>query len=131
MKIVGIIAEYNPFHNGHQYQIDRLRDVLGEDTAVIAVMSGNYTQRGEIAIADKSVRARAAVDCGVNLVLELPFPFSMASAEFFAAAGVHMILFTTGRGTPLGAPVPTIKVATKEVDGKKVRVARKTGAVID
>ena len=90
MKIAAIIAEYNPFHNGHKYQIDKLREILGEDTAVIAIMSGNYTQRGEIAIADKSVRSRAAVDCGVDLVLELPFPFSMASAEFFSAAGVHI-----------------------------------------
>ena len=91
MKIAAIIAEYNPFHNGHKYQLDKLRELLGEDTAIISVMSGNYVQRGEIAIADKTVRARAAVDAGVNLVLELPFPYSMASAEFFASAGVHII----------------------------------------
>ncbi len=88
MKTVAIIAEYNPFHLGHQYQIDRVRDILGEDTAIVAVMSGNFTQRGEIAIADKTVRARAAVDCGVNLVVELPFPFSMTSAEHYAMSGV-------------------------------------------
>ena len=88
MKTVAIIAEYNPFHLGHQYQIDRVRDILGEDTAIVAVMSGNFTQRGEIAIADKTLRARAAVDCGVNLVLEIPFPYSMTSAENYAMSGV-------------------------------------------
>ena len=90
MKVAAIISEYNPFHLGHEYQIIKLREMLGEDTAVIAIMSGNYTQRGEIAIADKTVRAKAAVECGVNLVLELPFPFSMSSAEFFAKSGVKI-----------------------------------------
>ena len=90
MKTAAIITEYNPFHNGHKYQIEKLREELGEDTAVIAIMSGNFTQRGELAIADKTVRARAAVDSGVNLVLELPFPYSVSSAEFFASAGVHI-----------------------------------------
>lgn len=91
MKVAGIISEYNPFHLGHEYQVKKLREILGEDTAVIAIMSGNYTQRGEIAIADKTVRAEAACECGVNLVLELPFPYSMSSAEFFAKSGVRIL----------------------------------------
>ena len=90
MKVAAIIAEYNPFHNGHKYQIDKIRETLGKDVAIIAIMSGNYTQRGELAIADKSIRAKAACECGVNLVLEFPFPFSMSSAEFFASAGVKI-----------------------------------------
>ena len=90
MKVAAIISEYNPFHMGHEYQIKKLREMLGEDTAVIAIMSGNFTQRGEIAVADKTIRAKAAVECGVNLVLELPFPFSMSSAEFFAKSGVKI-----------------------------------------
>ncbi len=90
MKTVAIISEYNPFHNGHKYQIDKIREMLGEDTAIIAIMSGNFTQRGEIAFADKTTRAISAVECGVNLVLELPFPFSMSSAEFFAKSGVKI-----------------------------------------
>ena len=90
MKVAAIISEYNPFHNGHEYQIKKLRELLGEDTAVIAIMSGNFMQRGEVAVADKTIRARAAVECGVNLVLELPFPFSMSSAEFFAKSGVKI-----------------------------------------
>ncbi len=90
MKIAAIIAEYNPFHSGHQYQIDTIRDRLGKDVAIVAIMSGNFTQRGEPAIADKTVRAKAAVECGVNLVLELPFPFSMSCAELFAKSGVRI-----------------------------------------
>ena len=90
MKVAAIITEYNPFHNGHEYQIKKTREILGKDTAIIAIMSGNFTQRGEPAIADKLIRASAAVECGVNLVLELPFPYSMTSAEFFARSGVHI-----------------------------------------
>lgn len=90
MKTVAIISEYNPFHNGHKYQIEKTRELLGDDTAIIAIMSGNFTQRGEVAFADKTTRAICAVECGVNLVLELPFPFSMSSAEFFAKSGVKI-----------------------------------------
>ena len=90
MKTVAIITEYNPFHNGHQYQIDALRDSFDEQIAIIAIMSGNFTQRGELAVADKLIRAKAAVECGVDLVLELPFPYSMSSAEFFARGGVYI-----------------------------------------
>ena len=88
---IGIICEYNPFHNGHLYQIGKIREEFGEDTNIVAVMSGNYVQRGGVAITDKGIRAKCAVMSGVNLVLELPFPFSMASAEFFAGAGVHIL----------------------------------------
>ncbi len=90
MPTVAVVCEYNPFHNGHKYQIDQIREQFGEDTRIIAIMSGNYTQRGEIAICDKSIRAKCAVLSGVDLVLELPFPFSMSSAEFFAGAAVHI-----------------------------------------
>ena len=90
MKVAAIISEYNPFHEGHKYQVDIIREILGSDTAIIAIMSGNFTQRGELAICDKTIRAKTAVECGVNLVLELPFPFSMSSAEFFAKSGVKI-----------------------------------------
>lgn len=90
MKTVAIISEYNPFHSGHLYQIQRIREEFGEDTRIVAIMSGNYTQRGQIALIDKSTRAKMAVLAGVNLVLELPFPYSMGSAEFFADAGVSI-----------------------------------------
>ena len=88
---IGIICEYNPFHNGHLYQIEKIREVFGEDANIVAVMSGNYVQRGGVAIADKGTRAKCAVLCGVNLVLELPFPFSMSSAEYFARSAIHIL----------------------------------------
>ncbi len=90
MSTVAIICEYNPFHNGHKYQVDEIRREFGEDTTIIAIMSGNFTQRGDIAIADKALRARCAVDAGINLCLELPFPFSMSSAEIFAKSAVYI-----------------------------------------
>ena len=90
MTTVAIICEYNPFHNGHAYHISKIREEFGEDTAIIGIMSGNFTQRGECAIADKGTRAKCAVHGGANLILELPFPYSMASAEIFASAAVHI-----------------------------------------
>lgn len=89
MRTVGIICEYNPFHTGHKRQIDILRS-MGYD-CVICVMSGNFTQRGEMAIFDKYTRAEAAIRGGADIVVELPFPFSSFSAEGFANAGVHIL----------------------------------------
>ena len=87
MKIVGIIAEYNPFHNGHAYQIEKIRETTGADY-IIAAMSGDFTQRGEPAIIDKYARAQMALSCGVDLVVELPVLWAVSSAESFARAGV-------------------------------------------
>lgn len=89
MKIVGIVCEYNPFHKGHEHQLSLLRE-KGAETVVCA-MSGNYTQRGELAVADKYTRAEAALRCGADLVVELPFPYSSLSAEGFCRAGVHIL----------------------------------------
>ncbi len=90
MKTVAIISEYNPFHNGHAYQIAEIKKCFGEDAAIISIMSGNYVERGDLAILGKFQRARMAVDCGASLVLELPFPFSLAGAEHFARAAVEI-----------------------------------------
>ena len=89
MKTVGIVCEYNPFHNGHAHQIDLLRQNGYE--LIVCAMSGNFTQRGELAIADKYTRAQSAALCGADIVVELPFPFSSFSAEGFALAGVHIL----------------------------------------
>ncbi len=90
MKTAGIIAEYNPFHNGHLYQVEQLRLRTGADY-VIAVMSGDFVQRGEPAIYDKYTRTRMALNAGVDLVLELPAAFASGSAEDFAACGVALL----------------------------------------
>lgn len=91
MKTAAIIAEYNPFHLGHAWQLEAIRSTFGADTAVIAVMSGSMTQRGEPALLDKWSRARMALACGVNLVIELPFAYAAASAERFACGGVRLV----------------------------------------
>ncbi|MBO5416916.1 MAG: nucleotidyltransferase family protein [Clostridia bacterium] len=88
MSVYGIISEFNPFHNGHKYLIDTARARGAE--AVVCVMSGNAVQRGECAVADKYIRAEMALAGGADLVLELPYPWSAASAEFFAACGVNI-----------------------------------------
>ena len=91
MKTVGIISEYNPFHLGHKKQIDQIRRICGEDTAIVCLMSGNFVQRGTPAILDKTHRAKAAVCCGADLVLELPVQCALSSAEGFAAGGVRIL----------------------------------------
>lgn len=91
MKIVGIICEYNPLHLGHQKQFRIIRETLGEETAIVCLMSGNFVQRGAPAIVDKMVRAKAAVLCGADLVLELPVTYALSSAEGFAAGGVSIL----------------------------------------
>jgi len=87
--ICGVTTEYNPIHNGHVYQLNELRK-NGADT-IVAVMSGNFVQRGEPAICDKWIRARAAVECGIDLVIELPGTWAVASAQRFAEAAVGMM----------------------------------------
>ncbi len=92
MKTAAIIAEYNPFHNGHSYHVQKTRE--NGCSHVIAVMSGNFVQRGTPAIADRFIRAQAAVQCGVDLVLELPLPWSSSAAQDFADGAVQIIKAT-------------------------------------
>lgn len=89
-KILGITAEYNPFHNGHLYQMERAKELLHPSHTMIA-MSGDFTQRGEPAIADKWTRSRWAVRCGADVVFELPFVFACNRAAVFAAGGVDLL----------------------------------------
>ena len=91
MKTVGIVAEYNPFHAGHRKQFDRVKAEFGGETAIVCAMSGNYVQRGAPAVMDKTLRAKAAVACGADLVVELPTTVSLSSAEGFAAGGVGIL----------------------------------------
>jgi Predicted nucleotidyltransferase len=90
MKVLGIVAEYNPFHNGHMYHIQESKKITGSD-AVICVMSGNFIQRGEPAITDKFSRTEIALGNGVDLIIELPVPFAMSSAEAFAYGAVKIL----------------------------------------
>lgn len=90
MKIVGLITEYNPFHNGHLYHLQRTKEITGAD-AVIAVMSGNYVQRGAPAIMPKHMRAKVALEAGVPAVIELPVCYACGSAEYFAEGSISIL----------------------------------------
>lgn len=90
MKIVGLITEYNPFHNGHRYHIETAKKMTGADAAVV-VMSGNFVQRGTPAIMPKHLRAEAALRSGASLVIELPVCYATGSAEYFALGAVSLL----------------------------------------
>jgi predicted nucleotidyltransferase len=91
MKTVGIICEYNPLHLGHESQMQKIRAQLGEDTAILCVMSGDFVQRGEPAVLDKYTRAKGAILAGADLVLELPTEKVLSSAEGFAKGAVEIL----------------------------------------
>jgi len=90
MKILGIITEYNPFHNGHLYHLFKAKEITGADY-VVAVMSGNFLQRGEPAIINKWARTKMALNAGVDLVIELPFVFSTQDANGFAFGAIKLL----------------------------------------
>lgn len=90
MKVLGIVVEYNPFHNGHIYHIEQSKAVTGCD-AVVCVMSGNFVQRGEPAVINKFARTQIALQNGVDLVIELPHPFAMSTAETFGFGAVKIL----------------------------------------
>lgn len=91
MTVCGIVAEYNPFHAGHAHHIAETRRVLGADTAAVCAMSGNFVQRGDLAVMEKYARAAAAVRCGADLVLETPLSACLSSAEGFARGAVALL----------------------------------------
>lgn len=91
MKITGVICEYNPLHLGHQKQLDIIKAKNGPENGIVCIMSGNFVQRGAPAAIDKGIRAKAAVLCGADLVLELPVTAALSSAEGFAYEGVRLL----------------------------------------
>lgn len=115
MKVVGLVTEYNPFHNGHKYHIEAAKKATGADYA-IAVMSGNFVQRGSPAIIDKYSRTKMALENGVDLVLELPVCYATASAEYFAFGAVSLldklgIVDDLCFGSELGDLTPLARIA--------------------
>lgn len=116
MKTAGIITEYNPLHYGHLSLLEALRAAYGADTAVICVMSGDFVQRGDFAVVRRHPRAEAAVQSGVDLVLELPLPYAVSSAEGFARGGVETLLATglpdvLAFGSECGDAAPLMRAA--------------------
>ena len=90
MKAVGIIAEYNPFHIGHEYHINKIKE-LYKDYVIVLVMSGNFTQRGDVSIIDKWKKKEIALKAGADLIVELPFPFATQSADYFSYGAVTLL----------------------------------------
>ena len=90
MKAIGIIAEYNPFHNGHLYHLNKIKEKY-PDYTIVLVMNGNFTERGEVTIIDKWKRSDIALELGIDLVIELPFSFSTQSADFYAYGAITLL----------------------------------------
>lgn len=102
MKAVGLVTEYNPFHNGHLYHLNKAMEFSGADVS-IAVMSGDFVQRGEPAILDKYARASMALNSGVNLVVELPVNYAVSSAESFADGAVKVLHYIKADSIAFGS----------------------------
>lgn len=90
MNTVGIIAEYNPFHNGHLYHINKIKEKY-PDSTIILVMTGNFTERGDVSIIDKWKRTEIALNYGIDIVVELPYPFATQSADYFSYGGITLL----------------------------------------
>ena len=127
MRIFGIVAEYDPFHSGHAYLLARARERLGRDAAAVAMMSGNWTQRGKCALADKWTRARLALLGGVDLVLELPTVWAASSAQSFACGAVDLlcacgVIDTLCFGSECG-DLDALKAVAECLDGEEYAAA--------
>ena len=125
MDVIGVIAEYNPFHYGHAWQLRELRRRFPSTDGVIVVMSGSITQRGTPAVLDKWTRAGHAVDGGADLVLELPFVFACRSAQDFARGGVSLLMQLgvvshLAFGTE-AADIAPLERAAREIDTEKIQ----------
>jgi predicted nucleotidyltransferase len=121
VQIAGIITEYNPLHSGHVHLLEEVRRRLGADTAIVCAMSGNFVQRGDFALVGKYARARAAVESGADLVLELPLPWAVSSAEGFADGGVQTLMATglvthLAFGSECGDAGPLLRLAAALTD---------------
>lgn len=112
MKAVGLVTEYNPFHNGHLYHLNKAMELTGADISV-AVMSGNFVQRGEPAVLDKYTRTSMALNSGVNLVVELPVNYAVSSAESFAAGALKILDYIKADSIAFGSESGDIERLSK------------------
>ena len=114
-EVIAVISEYNPFHDGHKYQLDRIKEMY-PDSVIVSIMSGNVTQRGDFALMDKYTRARAAVLCGSDCVFELPYPYCGSNAEVFARAGVFLAMCLGATHLCFGIEMSDLSYVTGIVD---------------
>ncbi len=115
MKSIGIIAEYNPFHNGHLYHLTKIKE-LYPDYTIILVMSGNFTQRGDVSIIDKWKKTEIAKNLGIDLVIELPFPFATQSADYFSYGAITILEYLQVEKVIFGSESDNIKDLETIVD---------------
>ena len=125
MNVSAIISEYNPFHNGHAYHIEETRK--SGATHIVAIMSGNFVQRGDFAIISKHERVKMALSSGVDLVIEIPVVWSIASAEFFASAAIKIadslgLVDTLSFGSEI-ADINTLKEAAEILNKNDIKLA--------
>lgn len=130
MNLCGIIVEYNPFHNGHLYHIDKAKE-LSHCDGLIAVMSGNYTQRGELSVIDKFKKAEIAINNGVDLVVELPFISTIQSASHFAKGAIDVLKLCQVNSICFGSESDDIEflkeVASTEIEPDHLKELLKLG----
>ena len=119
MLKIGIVAEYNPFHNGHLYQIRRIKEIFGEDVLVVVVISGDFVQRGEISFLDKWEKTQVNLECGVDLVVELPLYYSIQNAEIFSKMATRILDYLGMNIQVFGAEEANIVVLQKVLDLQK------------
>ena len=119
MLKIGIVAEYNPFHNGHLYQIRKIKEIFGEDVLVVVVISGDFVQRGEISFLDKWEKTHASLGCGVDLVVELPLYYSIQNAEIFSRMATKILDYLGIDIQVFGAEEANIEVLQKVLELQK------------
>ena len=119
MLKIGIVAEYNPFHNGHLYQIRKIKEIFGEDVLIVVVISGDFVQRGEISLLDKWEKTQVSLGCGVDLVVELPLYYSIQNAEIFSRMATKILDYLGIDIQVFGAEEENIEVLQKVLELQK------------
>ena len=119
MLKIGIVAEYNPFHNGHLYQIRKIKEIFGEDVLIVVVISGDFVQRGEISLLDKWEKTHVSLGCGVDLVVELPLYYSIQNAEIFSRMATKILDYLGIDIQVFGAEEENIEVLQKVLELQK------------
>ena len=112
MKTIGIICEYNPFHNGHLYHIKKIKELF-PDSTIICVMSGNYVERGEVSVLNKWDKTKIALEYGIDLIVELPFAFSSQSADLFCRGSIQILNALKVDGMVFGSEINNLEILKK------------------
>ena len=115
LNAVGIICEYNPFHNGHLYHLNKVREMY-PNSIIILVTNGYFTQRGDISIISKKDKTSLCLDMGIDLIIELPFPFATQSADIFAHGAISILNYLNVKKVIFGSECNDINLLNKIVD---------------